>query len=119
MQRDVQAALVAVTRMDLGRLPATWAGWWERDGEKFVVPEPNTLLIPKSRIFPMSSPDELSCRKMFAGFRSRCTIFWSCARSRARATPLHTEKAVSGSRQPSSWIFWLLLAPGSLPIYFK
>ncbi len=35
---DVHAALVAVTRIDLGRHPQPWRQFWEREGEIYEVP---------------------------------------------------------------------------------
>ncbi|MDA1265287.1 MAG: HEAT repeat domain-containing protein [Planctomycetota bacterium] len=38
LESDVHAALVGITAMDLGRLPAGWVRWWENEGSTFRVP---------------------------------------------------------------------------------
>ncbi|MEM1450637.1 MAG: HEAT repeat domain-containing protein [Planctomycetota bacterium] len=41
MTEDVRAALVRVTRIDLGRNPERWADWWASEGDGFEVPPPD------------------------------------------------------------------------------
>ncbi|MEM9380435.1 MAG: HEAT repeat domain-containing protein [Planctomycetota bacterium] len=48
MTEDVRAALVRVTRIDLGRNPERWAEWWTKEGDRFVVPPPDAREVVDS-----------------------------------------------------------------------
>jgi hypothetical protein len=52
MRPDVQAALVRVTRIDLGRLPGPWRRWWEVEGEAFVIPDREARRVETVRTEP-------------------------------------------------------------------